>query len=189
MATLALYTTVYPGVERYLADWFDSVSRQTDQGFQLWVGLDAMDVESAKQAMGGDPDAVWVQGRDGDTPATIRQRALARIVERHDAVVLVDSDDVMHATRVSTARAMLRTHDLVGCALRLIDERGSSMDMTFTLPADMAPEDVFPRTNVFGLSNTAYRTDALRRCLPIPDAVTLVDWFLATRAWLFGAWT
>lgn len=61
------------------------------------------------------------------------------------------------------------------------------MDMTFTLPPDMSPEDVFPRTNVFGLSNTAVRTDVLRRCLPIPAAVTLVDWFLSTRAWLFGA--
>ena len=123
----------------------------------------------------------------GDTPATIRQRALAQIVERHDAVVLVDSDDVMHPTRVATARAMLRGHDLAGCALRLVDERGSSLDMTFTLPPDMAPEDVFPRTNAFGLSNTAFRADVLRRCLPIPAAAVLVDWYLSTRAWLLGA--
>lgn len=187
MATLAVYTTVYPGVEGYLADWYGSVSRQTDQDFHLWVGLDAVGVEAAKEAMDGEPDAVWVPGGKGDTPATIRQRALAQIVERHDAVVLVDSDDVMHPTRVATARAMLREHDLVGCALRLIDERGSSMDMTFRLPPNMAAEDVFPRSNVFGLSNTAVRTDVLRRCLPIPAAVTLVDWFLSTRAWLFGA--
>lgn len=187
MASLALYTAVYPGVERYLADWFASVRRQTDQGFRLWVGLDEVSVESAREAMGADPDAVWVPGRKGDTPATIRQRALAQIVERHDAVVLVDSDDVMHATRVATARAMLRTHDLVGCALRLIDDRGSNMGVTFALPPDMAPESVFPRTNAFGLSNTAYRADALRRCLPIPAAAALVDWFISTRAWLFGA--
>lgn len=187
MASLALYTAVYPGVGGYLGDWFASVRRQTDQDFTFWVGLDEVSVEEAKQAMGGDPDAVWVLGRKGDTPATIRQRALAQIVERHDAVVLVDSDDVMHPTRVATARAMLRAYDVAGCALRLIDERGSSMDLTFALPAGMAPEDVFPRTNAFGLSNTAYRADALRRCLPIPAAVTLVDWFLSTRAWLFGA--
>jgi len=187
MATLALYTTIYPGVARYLADWYASVRRQTDQDFQVWVGLDEVGVESAREAMGGDPDAVWVPGREGDSPATIRQRALARIVERHDAVVLVDSDDVMHATRVATARAMLRAYDMVGCALGLIDERGSSMDMTFTLPPNMAPEDVFPRTNAFGLSNTAIRSDVLRRCLPIPAAVALVDWFISTRAWLFEA--
>jgi hypothetical protein len=146
-----------------------------------------MGVESAKGAMRGDPDAVWVSGEHGDTPATIRQRAWAQIVKRYDAVVLVDSDDVMHPTRVATARAKLREHDLVGCALRLIDERGSSLNMTFTLPPNMAPEDTFPRTNVFGLSNTAFRAEMLRRCLPIPPAAVLVDWYLSTRAWLLGA--
>ncbi len=44
-----------------------------------------------------------------------------------------------------------------------------------------------PRTNVFGLSNTAYRSDVLRRCLPIPAEAALVDWYLITRAWLQGA--
>jgi len=187
VTSLALYTAIYPGVERYLADWFASVRRQTDRDFRLWVGLDEVSVEAARAAMGGDPDAVWVPGRTGDSPATIRQRALARIVERHDAVVLVDSDDVMHATRVATARAMLRTNDLVGCALRLVDEWGANMDLAFTLPPDLAPESVFPRTNAFGLSNSAYRVEVLRRCLPIPAAAALVDWFLSTRAWLFGA--
>jgi len=187
MAKLALYTTIYPGVEAVLADWYRSVCNQTDQGFQLWVGLDTVSVEAAKQAMGGDPDAIWVTSQRGDTPATIRQRAWARLVGSHDAVVLVDSDDIMHPTRVATARAMLRANDLVGCALRLVDETGSSMDLTVSLPRNMTPEDVFPRENAFGLSNSALRSDTLRRCLPIPKEAILVDWFLATRAWLLGA--
>jgi hypothetical protein len=187
MATLALYTTVYPGVERYLADWYQSLRRQTDQDCQLWVGLDMVGVESTKAAMGGDPDAIWVPGRTGDSPATIRQRALAQIVASHDAVVLVDSDDIMHSTRIATARTMLRANDLAACALRLVDERGSSMDVTFTLPPNTTPEDVFPCTNAFGLSNSALRSEVLRQCLPIPAAVALVDWFLSTRAWLLGS--
>jgi hypothetical protein len=187
MATLALYTTVYPGVERYLADWHASVRGQTDLDFDLWIGLDVLDVEAATEAMGGRPDAVWVRGAYGDTPGSLRQRVLAQIVDRYDAVVLVDSDDLMHATRVASARAALRSYDLVGCALRLVDERGASLDTTFTVPPDMAPEEVFPRTNAFGLSNTAYRTDVLRRCLPIPHEAALVDWYLSTRAWLSGA--
>ena len=187
MAALALYTTVYPGVERYLADWFASVRRQTDGDFQLWIGLDLLDVAAAKTAMGGEPDAVWVRGRHGDTPASLRQRALAQIVERHEAVVLVDSDDVLHPTRVATARASLGSHDLASCALRVVDERGSSVDLTFTVPPGVAPESVLPRANAFGLSNSAFRAEALSRCLPIPSSVALVDWFLSTRAWLFGA--
>ncbi len=59
--------------------------------------------------------------------------------------------------------------------------------MTFDLPPKLEPEDVFPGNNVFGFSNSAYRSDLLKRCLPIPSEAVLVDWFLATRAWLFGA--
>lgn len=44
-----------------------------------------------------------------------------------------------------------------------------------------------PRTNVFGLSNSAYRSAVLRRCLPLPAGAVAADWFLATRAWLAGA--
>jgi hypothetical protein len=40
---------------------------------------------------------------------------------------------------------------------------------------------------VFGFSNSAYRYELLKRCLPIPPEAVLVDWFLATRAWLLGA--
>ena len=166
---LALYTTIYPGVESFLRDWYRSVLEQTDQDYQLWIGLDTIGVEAAKDAMGADPKATWVAAASGDTPAQIRQRALAQIVERHDGVVLVDSDDVLHPSRVASARAALQTSDLAGCALRLVDQQGRDLGMTFGLPPQARPEDVLPRNNVFGLSNSAFRSDLLRRCLPIPD--------------------
>ncbi len=184
---LALYTTIYPGVEPYLGDWYRSVVEQTDQDFQLWIGLDALSIEAAKDAMGGDAKAIWVAAAPGDTPAQIRQRALAQIVEAGDGVVLVDSDDVLHASRVASARKALRSSDLAGCALRLVDQQGRDLGLTFGLPPHARSEDVLPRNNVFGLSNSAFRSDLLRRCLPIPASAALVDWFLATRAWLYGA--
>ncbi|HET6495446.1 MAG TPA: glycosyltransferase family A protein, partial [Thermoleophilia bacterium] len=103
MTSLAVYTTVYPGVEPFLADWYASVARQTDADFRLWIGLDVMDVDAATTAIGAEPDAVWVRSSTGDTPGSLRQRALAQLVERHDAVVLVDSDDLLHSSRVETA--------------------------------------------------------------------------------------
>ncbi len=182
-----MYTTVYPGVENYLADWYRSVREQTDRDYDLWIGLDALDVETAIDAMGGDPKATWVIADAGDTPALVRQRAWARIVESYDDVVLVDSDDVLHESRVAAARETLRTSDLAACALRLVDRRGRDLGFTYGLPNHAGPDDVFPRNNVFGLSNSAFRSRLLRECLPIPADVALVDWFLATRAWLSGA--
>ncbi len=187
MTTLALYTTMFPGCERYLRSWHESLIDQTDRGFRLWVGLDELSIDAVTSAMGGDPGAFWVQGEEGDTPAQIRQRALEQIVLSHDSVVLVDSDDVLHPTRVAVARGHLQKSQLVGCALRLVDERGEPHGGLIALPSAARCEDVLPRGNVFGLSNSAYRTQLLRQCLPIPPSVSLVDWYLATRAWLLGA--
>jgi hypothetical protein len=171
----------------YLREWYRSVLEQTDQDYHLWIGMDGIDAEDVKKTMGADPNAIWVMAASGDTPAQIRQRALAQIIEAYDGVVLVDSDDMLHASRVNAARAALQLSDLAGCALRLVDQRGHDLRSTFSLPLQSRPEDVFPRNNIFGLSNSAFRSDLLRTCLPIPAEVVLVDWFLATKAWLYGA--
>lgn len=184
---LAVYTTIYPGAEAYLVDWYRSLCQQTDRNFQLWIGLDTLGREYVQNMLGHDLKANWVVAPPGATAAQIRQQALARIVETCDGVVLVDSDDLLHPSRVAAARADLEASELAGCALRLIDQQGKDLGLTFGLPPQLGPEDVFPRNNVFGFSNSAFRSDLLRRCLPIPADAVLVDWFLATRAWLLGA--
>jgi hypothetical protein len=184
---LAVYTTVYPAGEPYLADWCRSLRDQIDQDFQLWVGLDEVDSGFVEKVLGSELKVNWVRSPVGTTPAEIRQRALGQIVEAHSAVVLVDSDDLLHPSRVAAARADLVDCDLAGCALRLVDQQAKSLDSTLNLPPRLLPEDVFPRNNVYGFSNSAFRSDVLRRCLPIPAEAVLVDWYLATRAWLLGA--
>lgn len=185
--TLALYTTVYPGVEPYLPDWYRSVRSQTDQDFRLWMGLDALSVETVHDLLGTDAGAVCVPAHPGDTPAQVRQRALGRIVDAHDAVVLVDSDDILYPARVASARAALEGSDVAACAIRLVDGKGRDLGVTFALPSPGGPETVLPRYNIFGLSNSSFRSTVLRRCLPIPVDAVLVDWYLATLAWLLGA--
>jgi len=184
---VAVYTTIYPGVQEYLQDWFRSLVAQTDQDFQLWIGLDGIEPEAVERVISKHLKAIWVRGHDGETPAQIRQQALTRIVEACDAVVLVDSDDVLRESRVAAARAASEKSDLAGCALRLVDLNGKVLGLTFTLPPESSAEDVLPKNNVFGFSNSTYRSELLRRCLPVPPGVVLVDWFLATKAWLMGA--
>ena len=184
---LALYTTVYPEVKRYLRAWYDSVIGQTDQDFQLWIGVDGLKVEEIKEAAGSNVKAVYIRATLGDTPAQIRQRALSQMVETCDAVILVDSDDVLHTSRVAAARQALQTSDLAGCALRLVDQKGGDLGLILGLPPQTSLEEVLPRNNIFGLSNSAFHTSLLRRCLPILTDVVFVDWYLATRAWLMGA--
>jgi hypothetical protein len=184
---LALYTTIYPGVEPYLTVWYDSVLRQTDADFELWIGLDAVRPAQVMAAVGRNVDAHWVEAGQGSTPAQVRSEVLGQLIDRYPAVVLVDSDDVLYPSRVAAARSMLERADVAACALDVIDADGRSLDIVFEAPPGSDAVSLLPRYNVFGLSNTAYRSATLRGCLPVPADCRLIDWLLATRAWSGGA--
>lgn len=187
MSQLALYTTIYPGVERYLPVWYESVVAQTDTNFDIWIGVDELTVERVKEVVGGSLSARWVIAEEGNSPAQIREKAIARMVDEYSIVVFVDSDDVLEPTRVEAARKSLQESDVSGCAMRIVDKDGNDTGITFEPPTGVKLTKMLPRVNVFGLSNTAYRSQILRQCLPIPADCVLVDWFLITCAWTRGA--
>jgi hypothetical protein len=182
-----MYTTVYPGVEPYLAEWYRSVLAQTDRDFTLWIGLHGVEPGAVTRAVGQELEARWVPAPASATPAQVRSAAITELLAEHDAVVFVDSDDVLLPSRVEAARAALRSADVSGCALAVMDTSGQDLAVTFGTPDGDDAAELLPRYNVFGLSNTAYRAGILRQCLPAPDDCLLYDWLLATRAWSAGA--
>jgi hypothetical protein len=184
---LGVYTTVYPAVLKYLPDWYHSVQSQTDKGFELWIGLDALNQSDVEATLGSSLNAHWIQAGENATPALVRDHALRQMTAENFDVVLVDGDDVLHPSRVAGARHALRDSDLAACALEIVDESGQPIGSKFNLDPAMKPSQVLPGNNVFGFSNSAYRCELLERCLPIPRDAVLVDWYIATRAWLFGA--
>lgn len=184
---LGVYTTVYPAVLKYLPEWYESVQSQTDKDFELWIGLDALNRSDVESVIGSSLKAHCIPAAENSSPAGVRDQALRQMVAANLDVVLVDSDDVLDPSRVASARLALRSSDLAACALEIVDEGGKSLDSEFNLDAATKPAQVLPRNNVFGFSNSAYRCDLLERCLPIPRDAVLVDWYVATRAWLFGA--
>jgi hypothetical protein len=183
---LAVYTTVYPAARQYLPNWYRSVLLQTDIQFDLFVGLDSIDEESVRSAIGARNGSInFIRG--SGTQAQIRQSAIETLVREYDAVVFVDSDDLLYPTRVESARKTLETSDVSGCALRVIDDAGADLGITFGQTNGEPLGSMLPRYNVFGLSNTAYRSDVLAGCLPLPEGCQLIDWLLASRAWAAGA--
>src|SRR5262245_38871943 len=112
LARLAVYTTIHPGCEPFLASFGASLRRQTDHDFDLWIALDALTPCDVVAAMGRFPRVHWIEAAPGDTPASLRQRAFATLVRRYDAIVLVDADDLLQRSRVAAAREMLATCDV-----------------------------------------------------------------------------
>ena len=184
---LAMYATAYPGAEPFLPAWVASLRGQTDCDFDLCIGVDGLPVEELERVLDGLQRVEIVPALAGARPAQVRRVGIEPLLDRYDGVIFVDADDELLPSRVAAAREQLRTWDVSGCRLRIMDLAGRDLDLMFG-PADGEdPCGYLPRWNAFGLSNTAYRTETLRACLPVPDDCVLFDWLLASRAWLMGA--
>lgn len=183
---IALFTTVYPEGEKYLVDWYNSVKLQDDLDFDIWIGCDRLSIDDAIKSM-KNIKATWITKRDDESVIKLRERAIRLMVPKYFGIVFVDSDDILEDSRVSTARNLLDKYDVYGCAMRIIDESGKDMGINFTRPKDVDIRTLLFNNNIFGLSNTAYRTSVLAKCLPFPKDCELLDWFLVTRALIQGA--
>ncbi|PWR70713.1 glycosyltransferase family 2 protein [Methanospirillum lacunae] len=186
--TLALFTTIYPEGKRFLNDFFSSLWDQSDLDFDTWVGLDRIQENEVKPYFGSNDRITYIERKSDESPSSLRQRAIKQIMKNYDAIIFVDSDDILEPNRVEAARNMLKICDVGGCALTIINEAGKPLGSIFQYPKESIIASKIPLcNNVFGLSNTIYTTNILEKILPIPDNCVLVDWFLATSAWIRGA--
>ncbi len=187
MSRTAVYSTIYPGMEPYCADWAQSLGRQTDGDFDIWIGVDQLSIADIEKAAHQHLAAEFVFAQPGDTPAMIRNRALEQMVGRYETIIFVDSDDILFPTRVESAKQFLQHYDVTGTAMQLIDQSGTPLDIAFSPPPISDYTTILFRWNIFGLSNTAYRSEIVQKCLPIPPDCIAVDWYLATMALLHGS--
>ena len=187
VSRLAIHATVYRAALRFLGDWYQSVRAQSDTDFDVWISLDDVTEREVFAIIGEPAHVTWRMAPPNATPSAVRQDALAAMVDAYDGIVAADIDDVMLPSRVAASRASLDDADITACALDVIDESGRDLGVVFVPPADLRLDTMLPRWNVFGFSNVVWRTDMLRRCMPIPASCRLFDWLLTTRAWSLGA--
>ena len=177
----ALYTTVYPGVERFFKAWYDSARAQRVE-LDLAIALDGVSVEQLERAAGEPIQALWFYAPPRSSFAQIRGSAWRELCGTHEAIVMSDADDVMRPGRVRSALDALQSADLIACGMQLVDERLKPLGLTIEPGRRAQPESYLFKVNDFGLTNTAWRAEALRRALPLPKTVRLVDWHIATQA-------
>ncbi|QSZ67864.1 hypothetical protein RJ40_10335 [Methanofollis aquaemaris] len=178
----ALFTTVYPEGIQYLNDWYSSVYHQDTPDFDIWIGCDRLSIEEAQKAMGDRIEATWIIRNEDESPIQFRERAIRKMINQYSGIIFVDSDDILEPSRVSAAQSALQCYDGYGCSMNIIDEGGHDLAIEFKRPRNTGLLDLLLRNNIFGLSNTAYRSDILKKCLPFPKKCVLLDWFIATRA-------
>ena len=181
---LALYTTIYPEALPFLQQWGESVTAQSWRNFDLWIALDEVAKVDVFAATGCLEDAHFITVPPSSTPAEVRNYALNCFLDHCDAVVLVDSDDILLPIRMEAASVAAKKNDLTVSAMELADASGAKLDILFN-PA-LEGKDIV-RGNVFGFSNTTWRSSVLKACLPVPSECRLMDWMVAVKAHLAGA--
>lgn len=179
---VAVFSTVYPEGTQFLPDWYHSILGQTDSSFDLWIGCDRISVSDAEKAMGGIFPATWILKEENESAIHLRERMMQEIVKDYSMVIFVDSDDILMPKRVEAAKKALQSYEFYGSSMTLIDECGANLNRNFHPPENYDVSELMVRTNIYGLSNTAYRTDVLEKCLPFPENCILLDWFIATKA-------
>lgn len=190
---VAVYTVLYPASLRYFEEFWRSLAPQLEEGFDAIVSLDAVTEDEVRALVGADAAVRFLPAEPGSTPAEIRSTALAHLTGSYDGIVLVDTDDVLLPGRLSGAAAALESVEVHACAMRVVDETLEPIDDVVFAPTPVQVEalphdaELLARVNVFGFGNGAYRSDALARSLPVPQDTLMVDWLVASRAYLAGS--
>lgn len=178
----ALVTVLYPEALRYFSQWKKSVQTQDTQDFDLVIALHNVRAEDVDCA---DLHAK-VRFVAGSLGMSLRRSVFQGLADTYDTAVLVDIDDVLLPHRVRVACDALANADVYGCATQVVDEQLHPLNVTFP---EVEPSEPPPVThgNVWGCSNTAYRTEVLREVARFPDNCVLADWYMATLAANVGA--
>ena len=179
MKNVAFLTTIFPMEERFLIDFFDSLSGQTYDNFDVIVVNDGYDnfydVKMKYQNLS------IIELPYSDTPAKNREYGINYCIKRkYDILIFGDSDDYFSNNRVELSLNMLNSNDIVVNDVSLFSDRGvyETMYISNRLSDNSKVNYSYIKNkNIFGLSNTALKINILSKVSFDKDLVA-VDWYL-----------
>jgi hypothetical protein len=184
-----LLTVLHAGSARYFDAFLAALDAQTDLDFELLILNDA--------ASWPESTAATAQRRMAELPfrwrwvdvagsiVEIRKRGLSILREQRpaDAVIFIDSDDLMAPNRVEICKANLKPKEVLVNELILFGEEQvpcALLKHRFVDRQELQLADV-THSNCLGLSNTALLVeDVTRRFQEIPDDTIAFDWAFYT---------
>jgi len=179
MKNVAFLTTIFPMEGQFLIDFFDSLSGQTYDNFDVIVVNDGYDnfydVKMKYQNLS------IIELPYSDTPAKNREYGINYCIEhKYDILIFGDSDDYFSNNRVELSLNMLNSNDIVVNDVSLFSDRGvyETMYISNRLSDNSKVNfNYIKNKNIFGLSNTALKINILSKVSFDKDLVA-VDWYL-----------
>jgi glycosyltransferase involved in cell wall biosynthesis len=180
MINSAVFSVVYPGVERYIPEFLCSLSKQTDKDFSLFLINDGLaDLEIFLKKVDFDVQVVEKVG----LPAKLRKIGIEWVVSKGaEIIIFADADDYFENNRIEVSKKMLVHCDIVCNEMLLVGEEVSQptlmLEKFFDDKTEINISDI-ATGNCMGLSNTALRIDSISRDIEsIPNNIIAFDWAL-----------
>ena len=181
---IAFLTVIYPGVEKFLSGLFESLCNQTHNDFQI-IALNENVTSIHKYIPTEISDKITVLDVSGLTPVENRIHLIEYAIDNdYEFLIFGDSDDCFDPNRVEHSLALLEQYPVVVNDIHIADSSGNINQKNYfsnRLP-DLRKIDLeFIRDkNIFGLSNTAIRTESILFKLT-SKSVVAYDWYFFSK--------
>lgn len=178
---ILLFTVVYPGVENYLKDFFNSIHNQDDQNYDLLIFNDGIS-ESLIKKLCKHKNTYCLVNDCGYSIAQVRNQGIEyAIANEYETIVFADSDDYFSKNRISQIRKNINFYDVLFSELTLVSDNNvileSDLFASGKFNSFLEGVEALVDCNVVGMSHSAVKVECLKH-LVIGQNLQAVDWFL-----------
>jgi len=174
----AIFSVSYPGVEPYIFDFLNSLSRQTDKDFILFLINDGY--HDIGQFLERIDFPVKMREQTGQ-PAALRKAGIQWIIaEGLEVVIFADADDYFADNRVEISKKMLGEYDVICNEILLVGKKYPQpipmLEKYFNEGMEIRSKHIV-NGNCMGLSNSSIRVDKISPLMTeIPNDAIAFDW-------------
>ena len=165
--------------EKFLIDFFDSLSSQTYDKFDVIVVNDGF--ENFSDFINKYQNLNIIELLYSNTPSKNREYGINYCIEKnYDILIFGDSDDYFSSNRISQTISLLSIYDIVVNDISTFDNNGIINANYLSNRVDnnsIINYNFIKDKNIFGLTNTAINLNILDK-VKFDDLLIAVDWYL-----------
>ncbi len=184
----AVLTVIYSGCEKFLTDFFHSISLQNFQHYDLVIVNDnCPDWQRWNKNFPNER----IKLIDGiNSIAGNREIGINFALKQYKKLIFADADDLFSINRFQSCVELLEEHPIIVNEVFLMNDAGSVfIENYFSSRIKCGTKlysDFFYEKNIAGMSNSAICTNCIKSHINIPEDLIAVDWFLFSQLLLDG---